>query len=367
MKVEAPHSGYHWRGQSERFFEGWYLRVTLSAIAQTFAFMYSIDDPLGNSSHSGGAAQILGPNESYYCRSFPNTHRFWASPSRLAVGHQRIVSQTIHRAQATLQTGQPISQTTRDIAAGDLDTWAEGYRFTAHHHQGRLLSPIGEVQAEWEYSIEPVSTWGKSASPKATAGWLSYLPIFEPGWQVLMAHGWASGQIYWQGKTYSFENEPAYTEKNWGGAFPSKWFWLQCNAFADAPGLSITAAGGIREMVFLKENVGLIGIHYQGEFYEFLSTQTELAWTVEPWGHWHLSARSDRYRVEITGWAHDQGAYVRVPTRDGLQWLCRDTTHGDLRVRLWTSDGKIIVEARSNLAGLEVGGAPWKEAWVVKS
>ena len=359
MNIEAPHSGYHWRGQSERFFEGWYLRVTLSAIAQTFAFMYSIDDPAGNSFYSGGAAQILGPNESYYCRTFPNTHRFWASLSRLAVGHQRIVSQT--GGQATLHTSQPNSQATEYI-----NNQTEGYHFTARHHQGRLLSPTGIVQAEWEYSIEPISTWGKSASPRATAGWLSYFPIFEPGWQVLMAHGLASGQIYWQGKPYDFEKAPAYAEKNWGGAFPSKWFWLQCNAFANAPELSITAAGGVREVVFLKEDVGLIGIHYRGEFYEFLSTQTAFAWTVEPWGSWLLSAHSDRYRVEITGRTHDRGAYVRVPTRNGLQWLCRDTTHGELQVQLWTSDGKVIVEARSNLAGLEVGGAPWEEAWIVE-
>ncbi|MGC1527777.1 MAG: tocopherol cyclase family protein, partial [Phormidesmis sp.] len=69
----SPHSGYHWRGQgfsANRFFEGWYLRLTLPDVAQTFAFMYSIDDPAAGTEHSGGAAQILGPDESYYCRSF---------------------------------------------------------------------------------------------------------------------------------------------------------------------------------------------------------------------------------------------------------------------------------------------------------
>ncbi len=336
-EIEGPHSGYHWRGQSGRFFEGWYLRVTLSAIAQTFAFMYSIDDPAGNSPYSGGAAQILGPSESYYCRTLPNVHHFKASPHRLAVSHWRTADRS------------------------------EGYQFTAHHHQGKLLTPSGSVRTEWDYTIEPISAWGKPNQLKATAGWLSYLPVFEPGWQVLMAHGLASGQIHWQGKTYAFEREPAYAEKNWGGAFPSKWFWLQCNAFADAPGLSITAAGGVRDVLFLKENVGLIGIHYQGEFYEFLSTKTAFSWTVDPWGYWHLTARDHRYRVEITGRADDKDAYVRVPTREGLQWLCRDTTHGNLRTQLWSVDGGLVVEATSDLAGLEVGGGPWDAAWIRES
>lgn len=340
-QTESPHSGYHWRGQSERFFEGWYLRVTLSEISQTFAFMYSIDDPAGNSPYSGGVAQILGPGESYYCRTFPNVHRFKASPHRLAVSHYRAESPQINQ--------------------------TEGYQFTATSHSGKLLTPSGTVQAEWSYTVRPLSTWGQPSQPKATAGWLSYLPVFEPGWQVLMAHGLACGWINWQGKRYEFEQAPAYAEKNWGGAFPSKWFWLQCNAFADAPSLSITAAGGIRNVLFWQENVGLIGIHYQGEFYEFLSIKTAFTWTVDPWGYWHLSAHDYRYRVEITGHAHDTGAYVQVPTRKGMQWLCKDTTHGKLRVQLWSADGTAIIDTSSNLAGLEIGGAPWNARWTVTS
>jgi len=350
--LECPHSGYHWRGQSERFFEGWYLRVTLSAlaeplqgrIAQTFAFMYSIDDPAGNSPYSGGVAQILGPDESYYCRTFPNVHRFKASPRHLAVSHHRADSRADQSAHQT-----------------------EGYQFTSDAHSGKLLTPSGAVQAEWQYTIEPIATWGEPARPKATAGWLSYLPVFEPGWQVLMAHGLASGWIDWQGTRYEFEHEPAYAEKNWGGAFPTKWFWLQCNAFPDAPGLSITAAGGAREVLFWKENVGLIAIHYQGQFYEFLSTKTAFTWTIDPWGYWHLTAQDYRHRVEITGRAHDEGAYVRVPTREGMQWLCRDTTHGELRVQLWSAKGEVIVDTVSNLAGLEVGGSPWDASWTATS
>ncbi|MEM8505517.1 MAG: tocopherol cyclase family protein [Cyanobacteria bacterium P01_D01_bin.1] len=343
--IEVPHNGYHWRGrfggQPERFFEGWYLRVTLSEASQTFAFMYSIDDPAGNSPYSGGVAQILGPNESYYCRTFPDVHRFKASPSYLAVSHHR--------------------------AKSSANNQTEGYQFTANAHSGKLLTPSGTVQAEWNYTIKPIFTWGNPHQPKATAGWLSYLPVFEPGWQVLMAHGLASGWIDWKGKRYEFDHSPAYAEKNWGGAFPAKWFWLQCNAFADVPGLTITAAGGIRDVLSWKENVGLIAIHYQGKFYEFLSIKTAFTWTIDPWGYWHLSAHDYRYRVEITGRAHDEGAYVRVPTREGMQWLCRDTTHGELRVQLWSADGQAIVDTVSHLAGLEVGGSPWDTTWAVTS
>ena len=356
-----PHSGYHWRDQygspSDRFFEGWYFRLTLPEPVQTFAFMYSIDDPAGGVEHSGGAAQILGPDESYYCRTFPDVSQFWAWLPRLGVGHQRASFSAKAEYLAPHQFSAHVH---------------EGYQATAHCHQGKLLLPSGKVKAQWHYETTVMETWG-GAIPRATAGWLSFFSIFEPGWQVLMAHGLSTGWIDWRSSDtdteltrYTFENAPAYAEKNWGGAFPAKWFWMQCNAFESEPSLSVTAAAGIREVLIFKENVGLIGIHHKGKFYEFLSTKTQFSWTVDPWGYWHLSAQNFAHRVVLTGRATDEGAWVRVPTRDGLQFLCRDTTHGHLSLQLWKrgAEDTLIVEANSSLAGLEVGGDPWQEPWI---
>lgn len=89
-----------------------------------------------------------------------------------------------------------------------------------------------------------------------------------------MAHGLASGWVRWRGRTYEFESAPAYTEKNWGGSFPSRWWWLQCNAFEKQPGLTLTCAGGARGNPLLpnlkSEDVALIAVHTaDGNFYPF--------------------------------------------------------------------------------------------------
>ena len=373
--AETPHSGYHWCNQSERFFEGWYFRLTLPDPAQTFAFMYSIDDPAGGTAQSGGAAQILGPDETYYCRTFSDVSQFWAWLPRLGLGHWRSPSKP------SSNNANPRNVAYLPPQVFESDVY-EGYQATAQLHQGQLRLPSGNIQARWHYKVDVVSTWDTPV-PRATAGWLSFFPIFEPGWQVLMAHGLATGWIEWrmpkpetasaQGSEldselirYTFENAPAYAEKNWGGAFPAKWFWMQCNAFESEPSLSVTAAAGIREVLIFKENVGLIGIHHKGKYYEFLSTKTQFSWTVDPWGYWHLSAQNFAHRVVLTGRATDEGAWVRVPTRDGLQFLCRDTTHGHLSLQLWKrgAEDTLIVEANSSLAGLEVGGDPWQEPWI---
>lgn len=56
-------------------------------------------------------------------------------------------------------------------------------------------------------------------------------------------------------------------EKNWGGGFPRRWCWVQCNTFEGEPGTSVTAVGALRGLLGVpgvEENVGMIGIHHRG-------------------------------------------------------------------------------------------------------
>ena len=175
----------------------------------------------------------------------------------------------------------------------------------------------------------------------------------------------ATGWIEWQGKHYQFNNAPAYSEKNWGGSFPQKWFWLNANSFKDQCDLAITAGGGIRQVLWWDEEVALIGIHYQGKFYEFAPWNSQVSWRIEPWGKWQMQGISSEFEISLTGTTDSSGTYVRTPTAAGLVFNCRDTTKGKLDLKLNYRHGKTIVEATSNLAGLEVGGVPWDDVWEV--
>jgi len=352
--VQTPHSGYHWDGTPNRFFEGWYFRVTLPSDRQSFAFMYSIDDPSGNQPHSGGCAQILGADDGYFCRTLPDVKGFWASSQQLALGHWGKI--------ATDDAPNPGYLEPSEFHK----TIKEGYQVTPTWHQGALFVPNGSY-CRWEYRIQPVYGWGDAKRGQlATGGLLSFFPIFEPGWQVLMAHGLATGWLDWQGKRYEFVDAPAYSEKNWGGSFPKKWFWLNCNCFPEEPDLAVTAAGGRRQLLWWDESVGLVGIHYRGQFWEFAPWNARLSWQVEPWGRWWMRAETDSSAVELMGQTELPGTVVRVPTSEGLRLSCRDTTFGELTLRLWRGNGRgrqLILQAHSNLAGVETGGSPWDGTW----
>jgi tocopherol cyclase len=368
----TPHSGYHWDGSDRRWFEGWYLRVTLPQVQQSFGFMYSIEDPLGNSPYSGGAAQILGPNDDYICRSFPDVRRFWADHQRLALGHWRqteyapIAMPVADRAvpdQAKLAL-PAARRHSAYLNPSDFDrSITEGYQATATWHQGKLKDPTGK-SADWQYRIEPIYGWGQANLPsQATAGWLSAFQIFEPGWQVLMAHGLATGWINWNGDRYNFTNAPAYAEKNWGGAFPQRWFWLNCNGFTAEPDLALTAVGGKRQVLGWTEAVALIGIHHQGIFYEFVPWNAHISWAVQPWGDWQMTAQNALYHVTLSGQADVPGTLLRAPTAQGMQVACRETAQGRLTLELrsrWSH--RLILQATSQLAGLETGG-DWQTNW----
>lgn len=353
QSTQTPHSGYHWDGSSRRFFEGWYYRVTLADCGQTFAFMYSIEDPIGGKSHSGGAAQVLGPDDEYVCRTFPDVTKFWASQDVLALGHWGKTHLNI----------EPIyllpKEFTRHVS--------EGYQATAKLNQGFIQDPATGFYCRWQYEIQPIYGWGNQNSlQQSTAGWLSFLQIFEPGWQILMAHGLASGWIDWNGKIYQFQNAPAYGEKNWGGAFPQKWFWLNCNSFDGEPDLALTAGGGRRGVLWWMESVAMVGLHYQGKFYEFVPWNSKVTWDIQPWGRWQMTATNLEYEVELTGTTHLPGTPLRAPTANGLQFCCRDTMQGKLNLELRQIRGKyplVILQAHSYLCGLEIGGGSWHNSW----
>ncbi|MFQ3629933.1 MAG: tocopherol cyclase family protein, partial [Cyanobacteriota bacterium] len=358
---------------------GWYLRLTLPDQGESFAFMYSIEDPQGGTPYSGGTAQILGPRHEYLCRTFPDVSLFWGDRHALALSHSRRSPLTTRssnpvppfprgarRDQCSLSKDSPkysdfhSPEHPQPISSDDSNQFTcEGYQLTATHHQG-ILSEPGRHSARWCYDIQPVYGWGECDRPQqATAGWLSRFQIFEPGWQILMAHGLATGWVEWDGTRYCFSQAPAYAEKNWGGAFPQKWFWIQCNAFDGEADLALTAGGGRRRVLGWMESVGMVGIHHRGRFYEFVPWNGTVRWRVQPWGHWQMQAENAGHLVELLGTCDRPPTPVRVPTAKGMVFACQDTTQGKLTVKLWEKQGDrraLLLHAHSHLAGLEVGG-----------
>eukprot|EP00241_Pyramimonas_parkeae_P004526 CAMPEP_0114272710 /NCGR_PEP_ID=MMETSP0058-20121206/28637_1 /TAXON_ID=36894 /ORGANISM="Pyramimonas parkeae, CCMP726" /LENGTH=882 /DNA_ID=CAMNT_0001391973 /DNA_START=28 /DNA_END=2676 /DNA_ORIENTATION=- len=373
--VQTPHSGYHFppvAGAWGRFFEGWYFRVAIPN-GPSFAFMYSIEDPQGNSPLSGVGAQVMGPNDGYLLHHDPSVRSFWASTSDLRLGNCFDPASGLAAAPKQMTSERSF-----------FDNVRTGFQVSATSHTGQLSAERGGAgpgppstvdTCKWSYATETVYGWGGNSSQKqlSTAGWLAALPVFEPHWQVLMSKGLSTGWIEWGSQRFEFKDAPSYSEKNWGGAFPLKWFWAQCNSFPLQPTLAITVGGGRRELPMLPgaaENVALIGIHWRDEFIGLTPWDGAIEWEVEPWGSWRVSGSNSKYRAEVVATCQaSDGTVLRAPTaQSGLAGMCRDTFNGHLELKIWTKSsarapGTLVLAAKSCTAALEVGGGPWWQGW----
>jgi len=58
-------------------------------------------------------------------------------------------------------------------------------------------------------------------------------------------------------------------------------------------------------------------------------TWGRMRWSVDPWGKWHMWAKSDKFEVLVEAeCGQDVGTRLRAPTPEGLQPMCKDTFKG---------------------------------------
>ena len=413
LRAKAPHSGYHYDGLPRRFFEGWYFKVSLPG-GDAFAFMYSVEDPaLAMSADRGVGVQVMGPGDTYLCEYARDTRGFSADTRELALSHVFGTS----RAAAPIEDDVPPHERFVD-AETFLNEITTGAVVTkANQHCGRIRSKVtraedvigqrrsdtsvaaglgpsssassdddDEEECIWSFTIEPRVSYGRS-----TGGWLSSVPlVFDPHWQVLISDGVVvNGFITWRGETYSLgPSNRVYAEKNWGGSFPTKWFWVQCNSCwtrtqSDEEGdadqlssLAVTAGGGVRQLPLTatREDVALITVHADGEVFEFVPWRGAVGWEITQWGEWTIDAETRtqdgrELHASLTASTDGPGVVLCAPASDGgLRPMCRDAFRGRVRLRIVdTGTGRVVIDASSIGAALEVGGGPWFGTWKSES
>ncbi|KAG6770621.1 hypothetical protein POTOM_026308 [Populus tomentosa] len=458
-ELRTPHSGYHFDGTLRRFFEGWYFKVSIPERKQNFCIIYTVENPAFQKKltglevaqygprSTGVGAQVLGADDKFIFQYSEESQNFWGSRHELMLGNTFVVQKDMQPPTKEVPPQVDMPSLNSVLFIINLDTEfnrrvLEGFQVSPFWHQG-FIRDNGRTDyvrtvktARWEYRTRPIYGWGSVGSKQnSTAGWLAAFPVFEPHWQICMASGLSTGIDYepsccsrgqeglswieWEGERFEFKDAPSYSEKNWGGAFPRKWFWvkihlflhkslvvhilkfhygsllnalyisatyllrnhflLQCNVFEGTSGeVTLTAAGGLRQLPGpagseIHENAALIGVHSDGIFYEFVPWNGVVNWEISPWGYWHMSAENEKHLVELEARAKDLGTPILAPTVEaGLAPACIDACSGVLKLQMWErrqdgTRGKVILKVTSDMAAVEVGGGPWFTNWKGKT
>ena len=327
-----PHAGYHGTGANplKQFFEGWYLRLTTQSQGSIALIFHVFDEHTSRqSSRQGVGMQVITPSGSTFVES----------------------------SDLSMFRGDAHNLEIRNYFPSTQDY----FRLTENRVSGRTSTGQGPIMADFDIDLFPKVGWGGSGDSRqySTAGWLAAFPIFEPHYQVLISKGTAMGSMTVtssaDGKKveYDFTDATIYLEKNWGGSFPSRWWWIQCNTFESD--LCVTSTGAERRLPLLnqQEEVALVALHWNGEFLPFPTVD----WEVE-WGKWKVSGEYDQYSVQLEGTCRDIGLPVKCPTDSGMEEIALETFKGELRVVLFKNGVKVLDEY-SIEACLEVGGLPW--------
>lgn len=340
-----PHAGYHGGGADPRklFFEGWYLRL-VTKDQGSIALIFHVFDPhvaRNDSQRRGVGMQVITPSGTATLES-GDLSTFRADSHQLAIRNYFSESNDYFRL-------------TSDRASGRASSTAA------------LSDTISKV--EFDFAMFPEIGWGGDEGSRqySTAGWLAAFPVFEPHYQVLISKGKAVGSLSVQMNNgdkdmYDLNDATIYLEKNWGGSFPSKLWWIQANSFQND--LCVTSTAGCRGIPFLgqEEEVGLVGLHWNEKFLPF----PDVHWDVK-WGRWTISGQYNEFSVKLTGTSDAKGIPVDCPTATGMKPIALETFRGSLRVQLF-ENGQMVLDDSTDEACLEVGGLPWtSKSWTGKS
>jgi hypothetical protein len=321
----ADPNAYHWKGQAQ-FFEGWYFKVSDPATLKSFLFIYAVYNPAAAASDST-SFMMAGNN----------------SPGTASLIYQEYPVETFSARHDIFD----IAVSAENRAWGNVQVLhAEGSIADVSRH------------CSWSFDMEISEQWPD------TMGWMGTLQNLQTYWHVGAMKARATGWIQWNEEYFEFENIMGYQEKNWGEEFPESWYWLQANNFdkPEACCLSVGAASmPIGQLLF--KACG-IGFYYRDQLYTFSFPQqpARISADVAP-GSWHIQGRRGNFKIVIDGSCNsEQLMNLMNPTISGIKAWTWESVNGTVRVRLYRKGvlrWKLLVDATSNLAGVEFGGRKW--------
>ncbi len=327
--------GFHGKGRTRRYFEGWYLKCVSADLRHRWAFIPGIF--LGP--HGGGEAfvQVLdgSTNRSWF-------HQFQLSEFRaeedrfdVQVGANRFGAAGL----------------TLDLADGPI--------------RGRLEFNGGKGLTGW-----PVT----KTSP-GIMGPFGLVPFMECSHGLVsFTHG-LSGTLEIEGTPVSFDGGLGYIEKDWGAAFPSAYVWMQTNHFSRANVcLSASIAiiptmppNGLASMldVVARGVTGkpassfrgfIVGLWLDGELHPFATwsgARTEKLEIDDRHVRWTM--RNGRERLELVT-ERVAGGLLHAPVRTEMHRRVVESIDARVQVRLTKLSGEVLFEDVGVCGGLEVFG-----------
>jgi hypothetical protein len=181
------------------------------------------------------------------------------------------------------------------------------------------------------------------------------IPALPHYWHPVVLSARVRGRVRAADAVHDLDGAVAYGEKNWGSAFPGRWWWGHAAAFDD-PGVSVSFAGGhiplLGGTVAPTAVVARLGRRVIALVPPRARTQVSLGADA-----WRLRTRAPGMTVEIDGEGAGVPAHellVPLPGAGSAEERSRQHLAARLELRV-RRDRRVLFEGVSPLAGLELG------------
>lgn len=302
---------YHGWRRTKRYFEGWYYKVISADEQEAFAFIPGIAMDEQGQQHA--FIQVLdGKKQTAEYISFPAA-AFSAAPS------------SFH------------------INIGES-------KFTGNSIQLALKDYSGLLQ------FKDTVPWPNRWYSPGIMGPYTFVPFMECYHGIVSMDHAVEGTLEIRGRSVDFSGGRGYIEKDWGHSFPSAYFWMQSNHFAQ-PGISFKAS--VAKIPWLRSSfVGFIaGLFLNGKLFEFTTyNSTRLLRSLATKEHVELLMENKNYRLRVLA-DRDHATELASPLSGIMDGRISESMTSELEITLTDKkSGKVVFNDTGRSAALEVAG-----------
>jgi tocopherol cyclase len=312
---------YHGWGKTNRYFEGWYLKIVDKTEQYAFAFIPGISMARDGKAHA--FLQVLNGKQ---CTS--EYHRFEASdfvPSEFDFNLQ--------------------------LADNQFST--QSLKINLPNIKGCL-------------TFQNTTPWTKMLGAPGIMGWFSFVPFMECYHGVVSLNHTITGSLEIDGKSVDFGGGRGYIEKDWGISFPRGWIWLQTNHFNNDLNAPISLIASVAHIPFLGMHfIGyIVGFWFKGKLHRF-ATYTGAKMKAQLVDNQvFLSFKDRQYQLDISATKAGTGNLIS-PIQGEMTGKMSESLQAMIHIRFFEKD-QLIYEGTGRNAGLEVAGETdvlWTTIW----
>jgi hypothetical protein len=211
-------------------------------------------------------------------------------------------------------------------------------------------------EAWLDAALHDVVGWPRRAF--GALGLAHAIPGLPQYWHPVVLGARVSGTVRAGGLERSLDGAVAYAEKNWGHAFPGRWWWGQAATFPD-PEVGLAFAGGHLPLPGADPAPSAVVVRL-GARPLALAPPLHRTRVALADGAWRLATRGPRYRVDIEGDAAGSAPHaLDVPVPGERRAADGARQHLAGRIELTVRAGRRLrYRGTAELAGLEVNGPP---------